>query len=61
VISKDIAEALRRAQYRIVDDGLFCATVAGLPGVIDAGLGTECSESWLVRNLPHPQRLPRRL
>jgi hypothetical protein len=37
VISKYIAEALHRAQYRILDDGLFCATVAGLPGVIATG------------------------
>ena len=48
VISEYIAEAPRRAQYRIVDDGLFCATVAGLPGVIATGKTLEACRSQLA-------------
>ena len=34
MITNYVAAALRRAQYQTVDDGLFCATVPGLRGVI---------------------------
>ena len=51
VISKYIAQALHRAQYRIVDDGLFCGTVAGLPGVIATGKTLEICRDQLVEVL----------
>jgi predicted RNase H-like HicB family nuclease len=67
VISKYIAEALHRAQYRILDDGLFCATVAGLPGVIATGKTLEACrdqlaevvEEWLLVRVAHGLRIPR--
>ncbi len=48
VISKYIAEALHRAPCRIVDNGLFCGTVAGLPGVIATGKTLEICRDQLV-------------
>jgi predicted RNase H-like HicB family nuclease len=67
MISRYIAEALRRAQYRIVDDGLFCATVAGLPGVIATGKRLEACrdqlaeviEEWLLVRVSQGMRIPR--
>ena len=34
VISRYVQEALRRARYRMLDDGTFCGTVANLRGVV---------------------------
>ena len=67
MISKYIAEALHRAQYRIVDDGLFCATVAGLPGVLATGKTLEACrdqlveviEEWLLVRVAQGLRIPR--
>jgi len=67
VISKYIAEALHRAQYRIVDDGLFCATVPGLPGVIATGKTLEACrdqlveviEEWLLVRVAQGLKVPR--
>ena len=58
MITRYIDQALRRARYKLVDGGLYCATVAGLRGVIAAGPTledcrdrlTEVVEEWaLVR------------
>ena len=67
MISKYIAEALHRAQYRIVDDGLFCATVPGLPGVIATGKTLEACrdqlveviEEWLLVRVAQGLKVPR--
>ena len=67
VITKYIAEALHRAQYRIVDGGVFCATVAGLPGVIATGRTLEACrdqlvevvEEWLLVRVAQGLRIPR--
>ena len=67
MISRYIAEALHRAQYRIVDDGLFCATVAGLPGVVATGQTLEACrdqlaeviEEWLLVRVSQGLRIPR--
>jgi predicted RNase H-like HicB family nuclease len=67
VISKYIAEALHRAQYRIVDEGLFCATVTGLPGVIATGKTLEACrtqlaeviEEWLLVRVAEGLKIPR--
>jgi predicted RNase H-like HicB family nuclease len=67
VITKYIAEALLRARYRIVDDGVFCATVAALPGVIATGRTLEACrgqlveviEEWLLVRVAQGLRIPR--
>jgi predicted RNase H-like HicB family nuclease len=41
VITNYINEALHRARYAVVDDGVFCATVPGLPGVIATAKSLE--------------------
>jgi predicted RNase H-like HicB family nuclease len=41
VITRYINQALRRARYRQVDGGLYCATVPGLRGVIATGSTLE--------------------
>jgi predicted RNase H-like HicB family nuclease len=62
-----ITQALRRARYRQVDGGLFCATVPGLRGVIATGTSVETCrdqlaevvEQWVLvrvaRGLPVPR------
>ena len=37
MISQYVAEALERAQYRLVDDATFAGTVRGLKGIIATG------------------------
>lgn len=67
MISKYISEALHRAQYRIVDGGVFCGTVAGLPGVIATGKTLEICrdqlveviEEWLLVRVARGLRIPR--
>jgi predicted RNase H-like HicB family nuclease len=67
VITRYIAEALHRAQYRIVDKGLYCATVAGLPGVVATGRTlegcrdqlVEVIEEWLLVRVSRGLRIPR--
>ena len=41
MINQYVAAALDRAQYRLVDDGTFAATVRGLRGVIATGRTLE--------------------
>jgi len=41
MISQYVATALERAQYRLVEDGTFAATVRGLRGVIATGATLE--------------------
>lgn len=41
MISQYVATALDRAQYRVVADGTFAATVRGLRGVIATGTTLE--------------------
>lgn len=54
-----IDAALRRAHYQLLDDGTFCATVAGIRGVIAVG-GTvekcrdqlaEVVEEWVLSRI----------
>jgi predicted RNase H-like HicB family nuclease len=67
VISRYLAEALHRAQYRTVDDGLFCATVPGLPGVIATGATLESCrdqladviEEWLLVRVARGLKIPK--
>ena len=56
MVTDHVAAALRRARYQTVDDGLICATVPGLRGVIATaatveGCRTELAEvieAWLL-------------
>jgi predicted RNase H-like HicB family nuclease len=48
MISRYIDEALHRAAYSAVDGGMFCATVAGLPGVIATGRTLEACRDQLA-------------
>ena len=67
MISRYIAEALHRASYDVVDGGLFCATVAGLPGVIATGKTLETCreqlveviEEWLLVRVAQGLKIPR--
>jgi hypothetical protein len=56
VIIRYIAQALRRARYRVVDDRLSGATVTGLPGVIATG---RTSRSAPGQRLTRPADPPR--
>ena len=61
------SKALHRAQCRIVDNGLFCGTVAGLPGVIATGKTLEICrdqlvevlEEWLLVRVAQGLKIPR--
>jgi predicted RNase H-like HicB family nuclease len=67
LITRCITQALRRARYRQVDGGLFCATVPGLRGVVATGTNLEACrnqlaevvEEWVLvrvaRGLPVPR------
>lgn len=67
MISRYIAEALHRARYDVVDGGLFCATVTGLPGVIATGKTLEACrdqlvdviEAWLLVRVARGLKIPR--
>jgi predicted RNase H-like HicB family nuclease len=48
MISRYVDEALHRAAYAVVDGGTYCATVAGLPGVIATGPTLEACRDQLV-------------
>jgi predicted RNase H-like HicB family nuclease len=37
MITRYVARALERAEYRLIDDGTFAATVRGLRGVVATG------------------------
>lgn len=67
MISRYIDEALRRARYDKLDDGIFCAEVPGLRGVLATGETlegcrnqlAEVVEEWLLirvaKRLPVPR------
>ncbi len=67
MITRYIDQALRRARYKLVDGGLYCATVSGLRGVIATGSTleecrdqlAEVVEEWVLvrvaRGLPVPR------
>lgn len=76
MISRYVAKALERAQYRLLEDGSFAATVRALRGVIATGETLEACrreleeviEGWVLvrvaRGLPIPalsDRLPQHL
>ena len=56
MITRYLAHALARAQYRLLEDGTFAATVRGLRGVIATGPTleacrrdlTEVIEEWVL-------------
>lgn len=48
MVSQYVATALERAQYRLLDDGTFAATVRGLRGVIAAGATLEACRRQLA-------------
>jgi len=66
VITRFLDRALRRAQYRQVDGGIFCATVRGLRGVIATGPSlqacrdqlTEVVEEWVLVRVTRGLRVP---
>lgn len=67
MISRYIDEALHRAAYSVVDGGTFCATVAGLPGVIATGQTLEACrdqlaevvEEWVLVRVSRGLAVPR--
>ena len=48
MITRYVACALERAQYRLLEDGTFAATVRGLSGVIATGATLETCRSDLT-------------
>ena len=48
MITTYLDKALRRARYRQVDGGVFCATVPGLQGVIATGPTLEACREQLA-------------
>jgi predicted RNase H-like HicB family nuclease len=67
VITNYISEALHRARYSVVDGGVFCATVPGLPGVIATGDSlencrdqlAEIVEEWVLVRVSRGLSVPR--
>ena len=67
MISKYIDKALERARYEVLEDGSFCATVAGLRGVVALGHGVEeCRrelaavvEEWVLVRVARGLAIPR--
>ena len=67
MISQYVATALERAQYRLVDDGTFAGTVAGLRGVIATGPTLEACrrelaeviEEWILVRVARGMAIPR--
>ena len=66
MITRYVARALKRAQYRLLEDGTFAATVRGLRGVIATG-GTleQCRatladvvEEWVLVRVAADWRFP---
>jgi predicted RNase H-like HicB family nuclease len=66
MITRFLDRALRRAQYRQVDAGTFCATVTGLRGVIATGPSLEACrdqlaevvEEWVLVRIARGLRIP---
>ena len=67
MISRYLAEALRRARYQVVDGGLYCGTVPGLVGVIASARTLEACreeladviEEWLLVRVAQGLKIPR--
>jgi predicted RNase H-like HicB family nuclease len=67
MITKYIDKALSRARYEVLEDGSFCATVPGLPGVVALGRGVEeCRrelaevvEEWVLVRVARGLAVPR--
>ncbi len=65
VITRYLERALRRARYRRID-GIYCATVPGLPGVIATGSTREACraqlsevvEEWVLVRVARGLRVP---
>ena len=66
MISRYVARALERAQYRVLEDGTFAATVRGLRGVIGTGATleacrgdlTEVIEEWVLVRVARGLAIP---
>ena len=67
MITDYIDAALRRARYELVDGNEFCATVAGLPGIIATGRTleecrdqlAEVVEEWVLVRVSRRLSVPR--
>ncbi|HEY3380879.1 MAG TPA: hypothetical protein VGK32_03880 [Vicinamibacterales bacterium] len=67
MITNYISEALHRARYSVVDGGVFCATVPGLPGVIATADSlencrdhlAEVVEEWVLVRVSRGLSVPR--
>ena len=67
VITNYISEALHRTRYSVVDGGTFCATVAGLSGVVATGASLEACrdqlaevvEEWVLVRVSRGLSVPR--
>ena len=66
MITRYVAHALERAQYRVLEDGTFTATVRGLRGVIATGATlegcrgdlTEVIEEWVLVRVAQGLAIP---
>ncbi len=66
MIIQYVDRALHRAHYRLIEDGAFCATVPGLPGVIATGPTVETCrnqlaevvEGWVLMRVARGLRVP---
>ena len=66
MITRYVARALQRAQYRLLEDGTFTATVRGLRGVIGTGVTleacrgdlTEVVEEWVLVRVARGLSIP---
>ncbi len=66
MLTRFLDRALRRAHYRQVDGGTFCATVRGLRGVIATGPSLEACrdelaeviEEWVLVRVARGLRVP---
>ena len=67
MITRYVEEALRRMKYVRLEDGSYCATVPGLPGVIAVGhRRAECRrqlieviEEWILVRVAHGLPVPK--
>jgi predicted RNase H-like HicB family nuclease len=48
MLTRSVDKALRRTQYRPLEDGSYCATVRGLKGVIATGTTLEACRDQLA-------------
>lgn len=48
MIRQYVGEALHRASYSVLESNVYCATVAGLPGVIATGATLETCRDQLA-------------